>query len=158
MAQVWVSTHAKVKGYNPQAPDRKKWDKAHMSLVERIQRRLRATGLRPRRASELAGLNPTYLRDILDGRTRNPKTEQLTKLAAVLKTTSEWLLEGRGEEEPSAEQREYARIEAMVKKIPREDLANAERALKGFVREEPPAAFEEQPAKRRPAKKRRPRG
>lgn len=88
-----------------------------------------------RAASEKAGLNATYIRDIVTGRNRNPRSEHLARLALVLKTSMEWLLEGRGEEEPTAEQLEFERIQNLVRRIAPEDLPQAERALRGFVRD-----------------------
>ena len=110
-----------------------------MSLAGRIERRLKAKGLRRAKASDLAGLGKTYVRDVIEGRVRNPRTEHLARLAGVLGTTLEWLAEGRGEEEPSLEQLHFERIQALLHRIAPEDLPNAERALRGFVRDETPA-------------------
>jgi len=124
-----------------------------MTLTDRISARLAATGLKMAQASKKADLGATYVRDLIKGRVENPRTEHLARLADVLGTTVEWLVEGRGEEAPSREALEYARLQAMLRRIAPEDLPGAERALKGFVRESEPLDFDAEPAK--PAKKRK---
>jgi transcriptional regulator with XRE-family HTH domain len=53
-------------------------------LAEEIHRRMLAAGLNPKSLSLRAGLNETFVRDILKGRTRYPRTDTLAKLAAAL--------------------------------------------------------------------------
>lgn len=61
-------------------------------LISRINQKLQETGKAPQRVSiEATGAKET-LRKILDGTTRNPRIDTVTKIAAVLGTTPEWLL------------------------------------------------------------------
>ncbi len=55
-----------------------------MSLPEEIASRMVAKGLNAKRLSTAAGLNESYVRDILRGRSRHPRTDTLGKLAAAL--------------------------------------------------------------------------
>ncbi len=54
------------------------------TLGEEVNRRMEELGLNPKRLSLAAGLNETYVRDIMRGRTRNPRTDSLGKLARAL--------------------------------------------------------------------------
>lgn len=69
-----------------------------MTLRRRIQQRLDALGLSKRSASIKAGLGTHFIRDLMDNPLQSPKAANLAKLANVLKTTPEWLLEERGDE------------------------------------------------------------
>ena len=123
-----------------------------MTLKERIERRLLATSQSARAVSIGAGLNPTYVRDLLKGRNLNPRSDHLLRLAPQLRTTSEWLSEERGEEEPSEEQLAFQRVQAILRRIAPEDLPQAERALRGFVREDTASPYEEPPVAPSPRK------
>ncbi|ACL59117.1 hypothetical protein Mnod_4241 [Methylobacterium nodulans ORS 2060] len=73
-------------------------------ILERIERRLEATGLSERAASEKAG-KPDAIRNLRralekDGR-QGVSTATLNALAPVLGTTSVWLFAGAGPEEPA---------------------------------------------------------
>jgi phage repressor protein C with HTH and peptisase S24 domain len=61
-------------------------------------KRLEATGLEPATASRLAGRAPTFVRDIIDNRKQSIRAANAIRLAHVLNTTVEWLIEGRGPE------------------------------------------------------------
>lgn len=65
-------------------------------LKERVMQRVNALDLNPNAASEAAGLSRDYIRSIMEGKSRNPKTEHALKLARVLKCRLEWLLTGEG--------------------------------------------------------------
>lgn len=69
-----------------------------MTLAERIIKRLRALDLTPAGASKAAGFAPTFVRDVIDGRKEAIRSNSAIALANVLRTSPEWLLEGRGEE------------------------------------------------------------
>jgi transcriptional regulator with XRE-family HTH domain len=56
-----------------------------MSLPEEIARRMMAKGLNAKRLSVAAGLNESYVRDILRGRSKHPRTDTLAKLATALR-------------------------------------------------------------------------
>lgn len=107
-----------------------------MTLVDRIEKRLLATGLKRAQASKAAGLNATYIRDVVEGRVQNPRSEHLARLAEVLGTSLEWLAEGRGPEERGDDQRQSAEVMSIWDRILPEDREHALRALRGFTHEE----------------------
>ncbi|HEY2105557.1 MAG TPA: helix-turn-helix transcriptional regulator [Candidatus Binataceae bacterium] len=53
-------------------------------VARQVHYRMVDMGLSPKALSLRAGLNETYVRDLLIGRSRNPKGHQLTQLAAAL--------------------------------------------------------------------------
>ena len=55
------------------------------AVVGEIVRRMEALGLTPKRLSLSAGLNETYVRDLVAGRVDSPRPRNLKKLAQVLK-------------------------------------------------------------------------
>jgi transcriptional regulator with XRE-family HTH domain len=57
------------------------------TLADELRARMRAAGLKPKTLATLAGVNQTYVRDILRGRSKNPKVEQLAKVTSVLGTS-----------------------------------------------------------------------
>lgn len=72
-------------------------------LLRRIQIRLDKTGLSESGAPKLAGMSDSTIRnmrrDIEAGKSRSMSAATVEKLAAVLRTTSHWLLTGEGSEE-----------------------------------------------------------
>lgn len=63
-------------------------------LIDRINQRLKETGKSVQGTSvEATGAKET-LRKILDGTTRNPRIDTITKIASALGTTTEWLMGG----------------------------------------------------------------
>lgn len=74
------------------------------TLIWRIERRLSALGISRNAASEAAGLGRDYIRNIASGKSKNPKSDELAKLARVLGCRLEWLRLGEGQEvDPSDE-------------------------------------------------------
>jgi transcriptional regulator with XRE-family HTH domain len=71
-----------------------------MEIADEIRRRMRLLGFRPERLSLAAGLNKSYVQDILSGRARSPKLDNLTKLAAALRCSVEELI---GQDPPRRE-------------------------------------------------------
>jgi phage repressor protein C with HTH and peptisase S24 domain len=71
-------------------------------LVRRILQRLEALKTNATAVSLSISDNKDLLRDILNGRTKNPRTDTIRKVADALQTTVEWLMEGDGEPAPSA--------------------------------------------------------
>jgi len=69
-------------------------------LVRRIHERLEALETNATAVSLSASDNKDLLRDILNGRTKNPRTDTIRKIAEALGTTVEWLMEGDGEPAP----------------------------------------------------------
>ncbi|MBB4287920.1 S24 family peptidase [Roseospira goensis] len=61
-------------------------------LARNLRKRMAETGRTDmKRLSLDSGLNETYVRDILEGRTKEPRYQKLNKLAAQLGTTAAWL-------------------------------------------------------------------
>lgn len=63
-------------------------------VLARIQDRLKATGLSERAASMQAFGHPSMIRNIRNGMTKDPSLTTMTKLAAVLDTSPEYLAFG----------------------------------------------------------------
>lgn len=72
------------------------------SLAERLRARIRQLGLHAGQVAELAGINRSFLYDILRGRSENPNLERLDLVARVLKVERNWLLHGMGDVEGEA--------------------------------------------------------
>lgn len=75
-------------------------------ILDRIDQRLTEVGLTESRASKLAGLSDSAIRDmrraVRSGRERaGVSTRTLAALAPVLDTTADWLLTGSGDPSPS---------------------------------------------------------
>lgn len=68
-----------------------------MSIADEIRRRREALRLDRTELARRAGLNPTYVRDIEEGKSKNPRSAHLGKLAGALGCTREELLEGAGD-------------------------------------------------------------
>lgn len=72
---------------SPLPQERRAWDTSHMAVIEireNIRRRMRALGLTMKGLSLAAGVGETYVRDLLKGRSGNPKTEQSQKVLDYL--------------------------------------------------------------------------
>ena len=72
------------------------------SLAERIKARIAQMNLTPAKLAELAGLNRSFVYDIVNGRSENPNRTKLDVLAEILKCDRDWLLNGIGEIEGGA--------------------------------------------------------
>lgn len=66
---------------------------AETNLARRLKRLMDAQGTNPAALSRKAGLNHTFIRDILKGHTRSPKVENMQKLAGALNITVQDLVE-----------------------------------------------------------------
>ena len=77
-------------------------------VLKRIDARLKAVGMSPNAASKAAG-KPDAIRNLRraakDGNRQGATTTTMAALAPILKTTVQWLLEGEGIEDLSAESR-----------------------------------------------------
>nr|WP_278520976.1 S24 family peptidase [Brucella anthropi] len=75
-------------------------------VLERIQKRLDAVGLKESRAAKLAGLSDSAIRNMRRavgaGKDQGASIKTLEALAPVLRTNAAWLLEGQGPEEGDA--------------------------------------------------------
>ncbi len=66
------------------------------SLQNRLEQALDHRNIKPKTLSLKAGLNETAIRDILKGRSQNPRTDTVRKIAEALHIRPEWLLNGFG--------------------------------------------------------------
>ena len=69
-----------------------------MSILmnERLRARIRQLGMSVAEVARAAGVNRTFVYDILRGRSRTPNLEKLSRVAAAVKVEQEWLLSGKG--------------------------------------------------------------
>ena len=67
-----------------------------VQLIERIKARTRQLGLNTLQVAERAGVNRSFLYDILRGRSANPSAENLARVAGALRVDLDWLLTGAG--------------------------------------------------------------
>lgn len=66
------------------------------TLIERIDECLAEKELKPRRASCEAGLGPDFIREIKRKKSRDPRPQNLDKLAEVFGRSYTWLATGKG--------------------------------------------------------------
>ena len=69
------------------------------SMADRLRARCRQLGFSTVQVGEMAGVNRTFVYDIMRGRSGNPNLEKLQRVAEVLKVERNWLLHGLGEVE-----------------------------------------------------------
>jgi phage repressor protein C with HTH and peptisase S24 domain len=67
------------------------------SLADRLQARANQLGLTPAHVAEMAGVNRSFVYDILRGRSSRPGLDRLMEVARVLKVEVEWLIHGIGD-------------------------------------------------------------
>lgn len=68
----------------------------HHTLADRLQARANQLGLSPAHVAEMAGVNRSFVYDILRGRSTRPGLDRLAEVARVLKVELEWLIHGMG--------------------------------------------------------------
>lgn len=66
-------------------------------LKTRLEHAMMVKNYRAKTLSIEAGLNETAIRDILKGRSKNPRTDTIRKVANILNIRHEWLVDGFGE-------------------------------------------------------------
>jgi phage repressor protein C with HTH and peptisase S24 domain len=66
------------------------------TLQDRLKARIRQLGMNAANVASLAGVNRSFIYDIIRGRSLNPKRESLEQIAHVLKVDREWLSDGVG--------------------------------------------------------------
>ncbi len=71
----------------------------HHTLADRLRARADQLGLAPAHVAEMAGVNRSFVYDILRGRSVRPAIDRLAKVARVLKVDRDWLIHGIGEVE-----------------------------------------------------------
>ncbi|MFC3119430.1 helix-turn-helix domain-containing protein [Jhaorihella thermophila] len=71
----------------------------HHTLADRLRARAHQLGLSPAHVAEMAGVNRSFIYDILRGRSTRPNVERLGAVARVLKVERDWLIHGIGDVE-----------------------------------------------------------
>lgn len=69
------------------------------TLADRLRARAHQLGLTPAHVAEMAGVNRSFVYDILRGRSARPGIDRLAEVARVLKVDRDWLIHGIGEVE-----------------------------------------------------------
>jgi phage repressor protein C with HTH and peptisase S24 domain len=69
------------------------------SLADRLRARCEQLSLNAGQVADLAGINRSFVYDIMRGRSEHPNLERLERVAEVLKVERRWLLHGLGEVE-----------------------------------------------------------
>jgi phage repressor protein C with HTH and peptisase S24 domain len=67
-----------------------------VQMHERLRARIRQLGMSVADVAHEAGVNRSFVYDILRGKSQVPNLEKLTRVATVLKVELEWLLTGKG--------------------------------------------------------------
>ena len=67
------------------------------TMADRLKARSRQLGMTTGRVAEIAGINRSFVYDIMRGRSENPNLEKLDQLAIALNVERNWLLHGIGE-------------------------------------------------------------
>jgi transcriptional regulator with XRE-family HTH domain len=67
-----------------------------VQLHERLRARIRQLGMSVADVAREAGVNRSFVYDILRGRSQVPSLENLTRIAKVVKVEPEWLVTGKG--------------------------------------------------------------
>ena len=71
----------------------------HHTLADRLRARANQLGLSPAHVAEMAGVNRSFVYDILRGRSMRPGIDRLGEVARVLKVDRDWLIHGIGDVE-----------------------------------------------------------
>ena len=71
----------------------------HHSLSDRLRARANQLGISPAHVAEMAGVNRSFVYDILRGRSTRPGIDKLAEVARVLKVDHDWLIHGIGDVE-----------------------------------------------------------
>lgn len=66
------------------------------SIADRLKARARQLGINAAQVAKLAGVNRSFVYDIMRGRSENPSLERLQLVADALKVDRNWLLHGLG--------------------------------------------------------------
>lgn len=66
----------------------------HHTLSDRLRARANQLGITPAHVAEMAGVNRSFVYDILRGRSTRPGIDKLAEVARVLKVDRDWLIHG----------------------------------------------------------------
>jgi phage repressor protein C with HTH and peptisase S24 domain len=69
------------------------------SLADRVKARAQQLGLTAAQVAEIAGVNRSFIYDIIRSKSENPNLQRLDQIASALKVERNWLLHGLGEVE-----------------------------------------------------------
>ena len=69
------------------------------SLADRVKARAQQLGLTAAQVAEIAGVNRSFIYDIIRSKSENPNLQRLDQIAGALKVERNWLLHGLGEVE-----------------------------------------------------------
>ena len=72
------------------------------SMADRLKARCEQLGMNAGQVAELAGINRSFVYDIMRGRSGHPNLERLERVAKVLKVERRWLMHGLGNVEGEA--------------------------------------------------------
>ena len=72
------------------------------SMADRLKARCEQLGMNAGQVAELAGINRSFVYDIMRGRSEHPNLERLERVAKVLKVERRWLMHGLGDVEGEA--------------------------------------------------------
>jgi transcriptional regulator with XRE-family HTH domain len=67
------------------------------TMADRLKARCRQLGLNAAQVGEIAGVNRTFVYDIMRGKSANPNLAKLDRVAQALKVERNWLIHGMGE-------------------------------------------------------------
>lgn len=71
----------------------------HHTLADRLRARANQLGLSPATVAQMAGVNRSFVYDILRGRSVRPSVGKLGDVATVLRVDRDWLIHGMGDVE-----------------------------------------------------------
>lgn len=110
------------------------------ALIRRIEHRLKVAGLSKNAASEKAGLNREYLRQLTGDTSRSaksPKSDTIAKLAEALECLAPWLEHGVGSETADGED-ELTRTESQFRSLSPENRRLIIQTIETLWRSEQP--------------------
>jgi phage repressor protein C with HTH and peptisase S24 domain len=68
-----------------------------LTLADRLKARTQQLGLNAVQVAEMAGVNRTFVHDIMRGRSKRPNLQKLQRVGEALKVERNWLLHGIGD-------------------------------------------------------------
>src|SRR4051812_45079788 len=80
----------------PQFPRTLDIPRMRYTMADRLKARSRQLGLNAAQVGEIAGVNRTFVYDIMRGKSANPNLTKLDRVAQALKVERNWLLHGMG--------------------------------------------------------------
>jgi len=111
-------------------------------IARNVRKRMDAKGIGPKALSLKAGLNETYVRDILKGRSRNPRQAHLQNLALALECRVSDLTGEIGAARTDSAQADEVKRDLLVAfdSLDTRDRETLLRIAQSFKRDDPPTA------------------